>query len=355
MMIIKNVDYTTFRSECKGKRIVCAGGGQMLCDMMRLWEKEITSSVVLIADKNPPEEEIILEDSKSIRLVRTAELPDFLPANSVLLITSMYAQSIIQDLKSLPLPEDLKCYVYPLMSLKPCKYEGVPKRIHYCWFGKSKIPDQFQKYIDTWKRFCPDYEIIEWNEDNYDVSKNDYMKTAYEQKKWGFVPDYARLDIIYNHGGIYLDTDVELCKSFDDLLKARLFCGFQRNFFVNFGLGFGAVKGMSLLQEIRDFYDSQEFNLTPSPSYQTKVLKEHGLICNNTFQNLENGVYVYPTDYFDPQGFPSGDIKKTHNTHSIHHYSETWVDDKNRNSGRYSELKKLTEELNDTGAHDDGN
>ena len=93
----------------------------------------------------------------------------------------------------------------------------IPKKIHYCWFGGNPMPEKDKKCIESWKRYCPDYEIIRWDESNYDVSKNRYMKEAYEEKKWGFVPDYARLDIIYNEGGIYLDTDVELVKNLDDL------------------------------------------------------------------------------------------------------------------------------------------
>ena len=345
-MIIRNVDYTTFKIESFEKHIICVGAGKMFYDMMGLWESDITERVKLVADKCPVSNEIVISDVRKLKLIKTEQLCNEELSNAVLLVTSMYANSIIQDLNTMKLPENLKCYIYPLMSMKPGKITCIPKVIHYCWFGKNKIPEQFQKYIDTWKQWCPDYQIVEWNESNYDIEKNVYMKTAYEQKRWGFVPDYARLDIIYNHGGIYLDTDVEICKSFDDLLNANFFCGFQRNFFVALGLGFGAVKHNAIIKEFRNFYDDLEFNLTPSPSYQTKVLKKHGLVCNNTFQNLGNGAFVYPTDFFDPQGFPSGIIRKTENTHSIHHYSETWVDDKSKNMERYSELKKLDIELN---------
>ena len=91
----------------------------------------------------------------------------------------------------------------------------IPKVIHYCWFGHSPKPALFQRCIASWKKYCPDYEIIEWNEDNFDISQNDYAREAYEEKKWAFVTDYARLWIVYNHGGIYLDTDVEIIKEFD--------------------------------------------------------------------------------------------------------------------------------------------
>ena len=116
----------------------------------------------------------------------------------------------------------------------------IPKIIHYCWFGNGPIPEKDKKCINSWKKYCSDYKIIQWNEKNYDITKNKYMNQAYQQKKWGFVPDYARLDIIYTYGGIYLDTDVEIIKSFDSLLSNRGFAGFERPDYVNLGLGFGA-------------------------------------------------------------------------------------------------------------------
>ena len=133
------------------------------------------------------------------------------------------------------------------------------KKIHYCWFGGTEIPDKYKSWMESWERFCPDYEIIQWNEDNYDVSKNKYMFQAYSEKKWAFVPDYARLDIIYNHGGIYLDTDVEIIKNFDDLLYTKGFAGFESNDYVAFGLGFGAMKNLPIIKELRDMYDDIEF------------------------------------------------------------------------------------------------
>ena len=103
----------------------------------------------------------------------------------------------------------------------------IPKVIHYCWFGKNELPEDAKRCIASWKKFCPDYEIIEWNETNYDVRKNKYMSDAYDEKKWAFVSDYARIDIIYNYGGIYLDTDVELLRPLDELLKDKMFCGWE--------------------------------------------------------------------------------------------------------------------------------
>ena len=123
----------------------------------------------------------------------------------------------------------------------------IPKVIHYCWFGHNPLPERYKEWIKSWKRYCPDYEIVEWNESNYDVTKHPYMRAAYDAKKWGFVSDYARLDIIYENGGIYLDTDVELVKNLDELLYQEGFAGVDSSGRLSTGLGFGARKGLRLI------------------------------------------------------------------------------------------------------------
>ena len=103
----------------------------------------------------------------------------------------------------------------------------IPKVIHYCWFGGNSLPEEAKRCIESWKKYCPDYKIIEWNENNYDVNSNEYMKAAYKEKKWAFVSDYARIDVVYKYGGIYMDTDVELVKELDSFLKDRMYCGWE--------------------------------------------------------------------------------------------------------------------------------
>ena len=133
------------------------------------------------------------------------------------------------------------------------------EKIHYCWFGGGELPDEYKKYIESWRKCCPDYEIIRWDESNYDVTKNRYMRQAYENKKWAFVSDYARVDIIYHQGGIYLDTDVELVKNFDEFLKWDLFCGFESFDYVAWGVGFGAVKEHEILKDVLNEYEKRSF------------------------------------------------------------------------------------------------
>ncbi|MBE6777087.1 MAG: glycosyl transferase [Ruminococcaceae bacterium] len=210
----------------------------------------------------------------------------------------------------------------------------IPKVIHYCWFGNGEKSDLELKCINSWKKYCPDYKIIEWNESNIDLSGNLFSKQAYDAKKWGFVPDYWRLWIIYNHGGIYLDTDVEIIKSFDSLLKLDAFAGFEDNSHVALGLGFGAKKGNPVIKDIMQPYETIKFilddgsmNLTPSPLYNTLVLEDKYKLapCNGSIQKLD-GITIFPKEYFCPMNHDTGKIKKTKKTYSIHHFEGTWCD-----------------------------
>lgn len=215
---------------------------------------------------------------------------------------------------------------------------SIPKIIHYCWVGGKPKPQSVLYCIESWKRCCPDYEIREWNESNYDFTKNEYMRQAYEAKKWGFVPDYARLDIIYEYGGIYLDTDVEMLRSFDELLEQDGFMGFENTgdgeYFVNCGHGYGAVPHHEVIRTARDLYDTISFlnadgtpNLLASPHFTTQALREFGLVQENRDQQLP-GMTVYASDVLCPKNFRTGKIKKTPRTVSIHHFTASWVDEK---------------------------
>lgn len=220
----------------------------------------------------------------------------------------------------------------------------IPKIIHYCWFGNGEIPAKDKKCIGSWRRLCPDYEIKIWNESNYDITKNKYMSEAYNEKKWGFVPDYARFDIIYEHGGFYLDTDVELIKSLDILCCHKAYLGFECGNWVNAGIGFGAEKGNGLIKELRDMYKEKHFvnsdgslNLKPSPHYITIFLESKGLIRKDVKQTIA-GAEIYPIEYFAPKDYYTGKIRMTENTISIHKYNASWQSPHRR---RMLKIRKL--------------
>lgn len=224
------------------------------------------------------------------------------------------------------IPKDLRLVEKPL----------IPKVIHYCWFGGNPIPDKYKVWMESWHKFCPDYEIKEWNETNYDITKNKYMMQAYEKKKWGFVPDYARLDIIYNYGGIYLDTDVELVASFDELLYQKGFAGFEREQFVNLGSGFGAIPRLSIIKEMLDYYVDKQFvnedgslNMIASPRLQTDVLLKHGLKKNGEYQIVDD-LTIFPEKMFNGKSERLRRIRLKPYTKSIHHYDASWVSEEEK-------------------------
>lgn len=206
----------------------------------------------------------------------------------------------------------------------------IPKKIHYCWFGGKELPDEAKKCIESWKKYCPDYEIVEWNEKNYNVNKIPYTKYCYENKKWAFLTDYVRLDVIYSQGGIYLDTDVELVKNFDDLLNCQCYIGMEQIGTVNTGQGFGAIKNNEFIKENKEYYEINsflnsdgEFIRTICVEITTNILKKYGLKRENKIQIL-NDVNVYPTDYFCPKKMGTNKITLTDNTYSIHHFESSW-------------------------------
>ncbi|MCL2410687.1 MAG: glycosyl transferase [Treponema sp.] len=210
----------------------------------------------------------------------------------------------------------------------------IPKIIHYCWFGGNPLPPFAIRCIESWKKYCPDYEIKQWNESNFDINYNVYVREAYEAKKWAFVSDIARLAAIYNHGGIYLDTDVEVIRPLDSLLTHDMFMGFEHTGEVNTGIGFGAVKEFPILQKMIDIYALESFikpdgthNVTTCNIYTKMVLREEGFKFNNEYQNI-NGIAIYPAEYFAPKRYAVSE-----NTYSIHYYALSWKDE-NRNANR---------------------
>lgn len=214
----------------------------------------------------------------------------------------------------------------------------IPKIIHYCWFGRNQLPDFAIKCIDSWRRFFPDYEIKEWNEDNFDVNIIPYTKEAYSVKKYAFVSDYARFWILYHYGGLYFDTDVEVIKSMDDIIERGAFMGIEVETngkkvpAVAPGLGLGIEPKKNIYKEILDYYtplhflkDDGTFNQVTVVNHVTKVLEQNGLLPTNAIQEVA-GIWIYPRDYFNPLDDLTGKLDKTSNTRTIHWYTRTWSD-----------------------------
>lgn len=226
----------------------------------------------------------------------------------------------------------------------------IPKKIHYCWFGGNPLNKLGQKCLESWKKHFPDYEIIEWNESNFDINCCDYVREAYEAKKWAFVSDYARFKILYEQGGLYFDTDVEVIKPMDDIISNGSFVGCEKksldtkgpgiNLGVAPGLALGAEAGSEIFKEMLELYHTLHFlkddgtcELKTIVEYTTEVLVQHGLKDTSEIQCVA-GIYVYPKEYFNPIEMASNKLVIEENTRSIHHYAASWCDKASKKRGK---------------------
>lgn len=207
----------------------------------------------------------------------------------------------------------------------------IPRTIHYCWFGRGEKPKLAQKCIASWKKHCPDFEIIEWNEDNCDYLSIPFTAEAYQAKKYAFVSDVMRLAVLEKYGGVYLDTDVELLRDITPLLNDNGFIGFESDRFVNSGQVLAATAHHPVFQAMLEEYKKLHFvnpdgslNTVGCPYLNTDVMEHFGLKRNGQEQ-IVSGIHVYPADYFNPLDSATGRLNKTENTYSIHWYSMSWL------------------------------
>lgn len=246
-----------------------------------------------------------------------------------------------------------------LKSVSDKSVSNIPKVIHYCWFGRNPLPETAVKCIESWKKFLPDYEIMEWNEDNFDVNSCRYTSEAYAARKYAFVSDYARFKILYERGGLYFDTDVEVIRTIDDIITRGPFMGCERsvaasaqsvqNLGVNPGLGLGLPPALRLCANILTYYESVPFlkeDGTPNTldtvvTITSRILCEQGLQLTDQPQQIA-GVWIYPNDYFAPKDIETKNLTITPNTRSIHHYDASWAEWYDRTAGnRGPKLKRI--------------
>ena len=208
---------------------------------------------------------------------------------------------------------------------------SIPKVIYYCWFGKGKMPRLAEKCLESWKKYCPDYKIICINEENFDVNQNQYAREAYNAGKWAFVSDYARLKVLFDNGGIYLDTDVELIKPLDRIIEEGGYMGFDDSGIISTGLGFASEKGDELVGTLLADYDDIHFLLSdgtydmkPCPDRNTETMIKLGMDTSNKNQ-IFMGIHMYPEEYFCPMKYYTGKKIITENTYSIHHFCASWT------------------------------
>ncbi len=274
--------------------------------------------------------------------------------DAVLLINISRFSEVIHQAEKIAGTQNMECYIMPMLLVHNfCLQESegypvltetakIPKKIHYMWLGGNPIPEPLKRCIDSWRYYCPDYEIIEWNENNYDIEKNRYMKEAYDAHAYGFVPDYARLDILYQHGGIYLDTDVELVRNLDPLLHQDCFCCLEKWQDISFGGCSGAIPNhptikrfMDARQELRFIKADGTQNRNTCGFYDTQTAFELGYQINGKTQNVAD-MNIFAYDYFLPYDYMTGQLVRTEHTYSIHWYNGGWMTE---------EMKKANERV----------
>lgn len=346
-MQIQHCNFDGFLALCRQKRVYGFGSG-VIAEQFSLLMREsgCQDRILGYVDNNPA----LWGQTKEIGgkvspLLSPDELRRLAGPDLLVVVACTDAKSVYEQLDRYPelarvslcfwqlmLSEELQTQPEPVIPrLYP--QPRIPKTIHYCWFGGAPIPEHLQRLMASWKEKCPDYEIVRWDETNYDVTRNLYMKQAYDCKRWGFVPDYARLDIIYRYGGIYLDTDIELLQSLDPLLYQDGFCGFDVYRFINLGIGFGAAQGNPVIHTLLQEYDARTFykpdgtqDLSTCILYQYQTFHKMGVSFDGKLAQIP-GMTIYPAAVlgsYDP--FTETSRPKA-GTLSLHHYDSSWHTD----------------------------
>ena len=206
----------------------------------------------------------------------------------------------------------------------------IPKTIHYCWFGRGKMPALALKCIKSWKKYLSDYELKLWTEDNFNINTVPYVKEAYENRKYAFVTDYVRLYALYHEGGVYMDTDVEVLKNLDCFLNLPAFSGFEDDVQISTGImasekhGEWAMWQLSYYKDKRFILPDGKMDTTTNVVIISNLMSQKGFILKNSFQNFQDMITIYPKDYFCPKSYKDKKIYLTQNTYCIHHFSGSW-------------------------------
>lgn len=332
-----------------GKPVVCFGAGAVSVFIEKLLiENHIWEQIICFLDNDSSKEGKTVGNLKKIPIITVESFKKMCIDDFILLITMESYAVIENQFNQFVRWAHISCYEYiklnyeiqkeiqqPMCLIPKGKPAIIPKTIHYCWFGKSEKKEIHKHCIESWRKYCPDYEIIEWNEDNYVLKKNIYMRQAYDVGKWAYVSDYARLDILYRYGGIYLDTDVELFHCFDDLLGVEAFIAHGQWPAVNSGSGMGAVKGNKIIFEMMDderatmpfVQKDGTFNTVENGYYETKVLRRHGYDVPFVMKNVD-GMLILAPEILATASVLGENVFVTENTISLHHCAGSWATSK---------------------------
>lgn len=350
MINVKNMGPIAFKRYILNKEVYIFGAGRALESCMDIYFDE--HNVQGIVDNNSSLWGKVIEHREtSVGIMSVEEFVHrIVQKNSIkdtilMISSSFYGAEIVEMLDMIPELDGLECFLQCLIRNTKEETDSfvfsigeniIPKKIHYIWVGGKPLPVEFQQNIETWRKFNPDYEIICWNESNYDFLKCDYIREAYESKQWGFVPNYARLDIIYHHGGIYLDTDVEVIQNFDKLLNDDVFMNMGCADRINQGCGFGAVAGHQMIGDMMKVFEQSHFvlpNGIPGKkachTYIHPVIKKYGFELKNSYQK-KNQIVIYPCEVMSPLTIDGMEDFCTEKTVSMHKEVGAWKNDEEK-------------------------
>ncbi len=344
-MVLKNYSWNELKSICEKeqKKLIFWGAGRQYQSFVTAYPESGRYTAAVADGASGKWGKRVCCGVYAIEIVSIEQMLKLQIKNCIVILSCLDAATVYERLGRYRELEETECCILHFVrgkteeeeeknryypgTFRISREQKIPKVIHYCWFGKQPIPEKNKMWMESWKKYCPDYEIIEWNESNYDIHKSPFMERAYEQKKWGFVPDYARLDIIWRYGGIYLDTDVELVRSPDDLLYQEAYMGMEASKCINPGSGFGAKKGKRLIREMLSLYETCTFDektSLPSPAMMNSFFRQKGFVSNGSFQILEENMTVYPPGVLAGKNLYTGRVCLTEHTYSIHHYDASW-------------------------------
>ena len=306
-------------------------------------DQQLETSILFIADADPYKSGGFVRMGNRDIAICFPDKMKTIQEKFVILVTGSRYETILRDLDQVEELSEIDVYIFPRMLVKECRIFKkveiikkspqplIPKVIHYCWFGRGEMPDKLKRCQESWIRYCPDYQIVGWNEDNYDIGKHAYTRQAYRCKKLGFVPDIARLEILYENGGIYLDTDVELIRNLDELLYQPGFVGVEKWGVINVGGGCGVRPHHPMIRKMLEYRlgfpferEDGSLNLETCGSYESKPLTEYGFRPDNTIQTIGD-LTVYTSDFFHPFDYMSRELCITENTYGIHHFMGSWL------------------------------
>lgn len=360
-MRIINATYqeATTLIKAQNKKIIVYGAGMIgqvvvpyLLDLFDLYDY-----VECFVDADKRKQGKILINGKREYEVKAPDYLEEITGDRVVFITNSRFYSIIRFLNSVKNLDNSIGYVIPIMQLNDLEkrdtqmipFESgthlIPKTIHYCWFGKKEMPLSLQECIKSWKKYCPDYNIMEWNEENYDIGRHRYTEEAYQSGKYGFVTDIVRLDVLYEYGGIYFDTDVTLEKNIDDYLRLKGFVATEKWGNINTGGGCGFIAGHPVLKELIEYRDNVPFlledgsiNAETNGLYETSLFLKKGYKPNNEMQIIDD-VVILPSYINHPYDYMSCELKRRDNTVSVHHFNGGWMEKEELDNRRATQIK----------------